>query len=75
MSCLLYLKMQLFLSHAAFFMSLFRREHLKHFLKEDHKDLCKKVTDKLFGLELSKACKDISKTPRATTKILKNSTR
>lgn len=56
-------------------MSLFRREHLKHFLKEDHKDLCKKVTDKLFGLELSKACKDISKTPRATTKILKNSTR
>lgn len=66
------------LSYASFLMSLSRREHLKHLFQGDYKDLiCKKkksveVTNKLFGSELSKSCKDISEAFRTTTKMLNN---
>jgi hypothetical protein len=64
------------LSHSSFQLSVARRDSLKHLFAGDYKDLCKKtqnVTDELFGSELTKVCKDISETSRATSKMLKSS--
>lgn len=65
------------LSHSSFQSSVARRDNLKHLFAGDYKDLCKKtqkITDELFGSELTKVCKHISETFRATTKMLKTST-
>jgi hypothetical protein len=49
------------LSHSSFQLSVARRDSLKHLFAGDYKNLCKKtqkVTDELFGSELTKVCKD-----------------